>query len=123
MPESTPAPRPERTFTEPWHAQVFALTVALHRAGHFEWTAWAELLGAEIAAADSDDGGEDVYYRHWLAALEKMVVRCGLGDDDALAGLSAVWRNAYEHTPHGAPVEPDAFALTRCLASRPTRAE
>ena len=62
-------------FREPWEAEAFALAVALHRAGTFTWTEWAAALADEIAGAkaagDPDLG--DTYYRHWLAALEKLV--------------------------------------------------
>ena len=62
-------------FREPWEAQAFAMAVALHDRGVFTWSEWAETLGAEIkraqAAGDPDTG--DTYYRHWLAALERIV--------------------------------------------------
>jgi len=29
---------PSPVFEEPWHAQVFAITVALNEAGVFQWT-------------------------------------------------------------------------------------
>lgn len=93
-------------FAEPWQAQAFALTVQLHRDGHFSWTEWAEELGAEIAraggAGDPDDGRS--YYQYWLAALERLVVRRGLASESALAKCKTDWRTAYESTPHGMPV-------------------
>jgi len=38
-------------FAQPWQAQAFAMTLELHRAGHFSWSEWAEHLCAEIAVA------------------------------------------------------------------------
>jgi nitrile hydratase accessory protein len=65
----------EPVFREPWEAQAFALAVALHQQGLFTWSEWAEALATQIATAqaagDADLG--DTYYRHWLAALEKLV--------------------------------------------------
>src|SRR5215475_5878151 len=69
-------------FREPWEAQAFAMVVALQERGLFTWNEWAETLGAEIKAAqqagDPDTGA--TYYRHWLAALERMVAAKGVTD-------------------------------------------
>ncbi len=85
-------------FREPWEAQAFAMTLALHQEGRFSWSEWTEALAAEIAAArargEPDLG--DTYYRHWLAALEKLVGSKGLVGDDELAG-----RRAALDTPAG----------------------
>ena len=94
-------------FREPWEAQAFALAVELSEAGVFTWNEWAETLGAEIkaaqAAGDPDLG--DTYYRHWLAALERLVAnKTPLGPADLKARRDA-WEQAYLETPHGQPVE------------------
>ena len=68
-------------FREPWEAQAFAMAVELNQRGVFTWTEWAAALAAEIkaaqAAGDPDSG--ETYYRHWLAALEKLVGAEGAG--------------------------------------------
>jgi nitrile hydratase accessory protein len=74
-----PIPRDEEgapVFREPWEAQAFAMTLALHERGLFTWNEWAQALGAEIAWAErSGEGacrdGSD-FYRHWLAAAERL---------------------------------------------------
>src|SRR5882724_13437087 len=62
-------------FREPWEAQAFAMALALHAHGLFTWNEWAQTLAHEIkraqAAGDADTG--ETYYRHWLAALERLV--------------------------------------------------
>lgn len=67
-------------FAEPWQAQAFALAVKLSEDGHFTWKEWAAALADELNAADDrgepDDGTH--YYKHWLAALERLVVDKGL---------------------------------------------
>ena len=67
-------------FREPWEAQAFAMTLALHERGVFTWPEWAAALAAEIkraqAAGDPDTG--ETYYSHWLAALEKLVAEKGV---------------------------------------------
>ena len=55
-------------FREPWEAQAFAMTLALHERGLFTWPEWAAALADEIkraqAAGDPDTG--ETYYPHWL---------------------------------------------------------
>ena len=64
-------------FAAPWEAQAFAMVLALHEKGLFTWPEWAAALADEIkaaqAAGDPDTG--ETYYRHWLAALEKIVAQ------------------------------------------------
>lgn len=73
-------------FREPWEAQAFALALALHQAGHFTWPEWVTAISAEIrrAQAGGDPDLGSTYYRHWLAALEKLVVAKALADDGDL---------------------------------------
>jgi len=93
-------------FAGPWQAQAFAMTLALHRAGVFSWGEWAAALGAAIthaqSAGDADDGS--TYYRHWLAALEALVVKKGVSSEASLADRRAAWDQAAHATPHGQPV-------------------
>lgn len=100
----------EPVFAEPWQAQAFAMTLALHRQGLFSWSEWAEALGRQIAAAqaagDADRG--DTYYHHWLAALEALVATKGAGSAAELAHYRHAWAHAAERTPHGQPIELDA---------------
>jgi len=94
-------------FAEPWEAQAFALSVKLSEQGHFTWKEWASTLADELKAAtdrgEPDDGSH--YYHHWLAALERLVTSRGLLDRSALAVRKKAWAEAYEHTPHGMPVQ------------------
>jgi nitrile hydratase accessory protein len=94
-------------FREPWEAEAFAMTLALHERGLFTWYEWSQALGAQICAAqaagDADVG--DTYYRHWLAALETLVAAKGASSSDELACYRSGWRHAAARTPHGRPVE------------------
>ena len=69
----------EPVFREPWEAQAFALAVALHQQGLFTWPEWAATLADEIkrAQATGDPDTGETYYRHWLAALERLVAEKG----------------------------------------------
>ena len=104
-------------FREPWEAQAFAIVVALHQCGLFEWTEWARYLSEAIRQAQAGgdpDTGEN-YYRHWLSALERLVTDKGLAAPLALGALRQAWRVAAEITPHGQPVElsPAVRAISR----------
>jgi nitrile hydratase accessory protein len=94
-------------FHEPWEAQAFAMAVALHERGVFTWGEWATILGAEIkrAQAEGDPDTGTTYYRHWLAALERIVAEKGLTNRSALARYRDAWDHAASRTPHGTPIE------------------
>lgn len=97
----------ERSFREPWEAQAFAMMLALHERGYFTKNEWAAALAAEIEraqrAGDPDTGA--TYYRHWLAALERIVAEKGLTDASALERCRDAWGRAAGRTPHGSPIE------------------
>lgn len=98
---------PEITrFDEPWHAQVFALTVALSEAGRFSWPEWTAAFGATLARhglARELDGGAD-YYAAWLETLERLLASLGLAEPVQVEALRDAWEAAYLATPHGKPV-------------------
>jgi nitrile hydratase accessory protein len=104
---SIPRDRGGPVFREPWEAQAFALAVSLHERGLFTWKEWAATLGEEIkkaqAAGDSDTG--ETYYRHWMAALERLITEKGLSDAHTLARTRDAWEHACARTPHGTPIE------------------
>jgi len=101
-----PANERTPTFNEPWEAQAFAITLALHRQGLFTWDEWANTLGREIkdAQAKGDPDTGNTYYRHWLAAIERIVREKGLTDEATLAHYREAWDRAADRTPHGEPI-------------------
>ena len=97
-------------FREPWEAQAFALVVQLHQRGLFTWNEWAETLSHEIAEVrerGEADTGEH-YYRHWLAALEHLLVEKGVTGDPGLRQrrehLLAHWPSGHDHVARREPV-------------------
>lgn len=94
-------------FREPWEAQAFAMTLALHDKGLFAWREWAAMLGETIkaaqAAGDPDTG--DTYYHHWLATLERMVAQKAVTTQADLASHRDAWQRAAARTRHGQPIE------------------
>lgn len=98
-----PKDEADPTFKEPWEAQAFAIVVKLFEEGHFTWQEWADTLAEEIKTAqeagDPDLG--DTYYRHWLAALERIVAAKGLASASELASRKKAWAEAVDRTPFG----------------------
>ncbi|MBW4710253.1 nitrile hydratase accessory protein [Roseobacter sp. YSTF-M11] len=97
---------PQPVFSEPWHAQVFALTVHLNEAGYFDWPDWATRFGATLKAhglTKELDGGDD-YFVAWLETLEHFLASMGMTDITEIAQIRQAWEEAYLATPHGAPV-------------------
>jgi len=90
-------------FTEPWQAEAFALTVALHERGVFSWSEWAEALSAEVKQPDAAADGHD-YYEHWLRALETLLAAKGVAAPVDVDALSEAWERAAHATPHGKPI-------------------
>src|SRR5580692_4762422 len=89
MAEHAPPAEPERVFSEPWHAHVFAFAVKLSQAGHFTWSEWGEHFGTHLRrAAAADDSAADprpmpevdsaTYYDVWLDTLESLLIQRGL---------------------------------------------
>ena len=101
-------------FREPWEAQAFAMTLALHERGLFSWPEWSEALGLAIKraqdAGDPDTG--ETYYHHWLAALEWLGTDKGATNHQTLHRYRDAWDHAADRTPHGQPIalRPDDFA-------------
>ncbi|MCR9126049.1 MAG: nitrile hydratase accessory protein [Rhodobacteraceae bacterium] len=98
--------RPEPVFGEPWHAQVFALTVHLNETGRFSWPDWAARFSATLAAHGLNkalNGGDD-YFVAWLETLETLLAEDGTADPAEAAAVKDDWARAYLDTPHGAPV-------------------
>jgi nitrile hydratase accessory protein len=93
-------------FHEPWEAQAFAMALALHERGLFTWSEWTAVLGEEIkrAQVEGDPDTGETYYRHWLAALERIVAAKGITDSAALTRCRRAWQRATERTPHGSPI-------------------
>jgi nitrile hydratase accessory protein len=102
LPRNEDAP----VFREPWEAHAFALAVQLQERGLFTSDEWAQALGNEIAAAqragDPDSG--ETYYRHWLRALERLIVAKGAASESGLKETKEAWDRAAKATPHGQPI-------------------
>lgn len=97
---------PEPVFTQPWHGQLFALTVHLNESGCFAWPDWATRFSQTLAAhglAKELDGGDD-YFTAWLETLETLLADLGQAAPGDVEHMRAAWESAYLTTPHGDPV-------------------
>ena len=100
---------PEPVFLQPWHAQVFALTVSLNESGRFTWSDWVARFSAVLAdhgLGRDLDGGDD-YFNAWLATLELILAEDGAAPTPEVNRLRDDWERAYLETPHGAVVRLD----------------
>lgn len=105
MTENIPTP----VFENPWHAQVFAITVALNEAGLFSWPEWAQRFGDTLkhhGRSRDLNGGSD-YFDAWLETLEAILRDRQIAMPEELRMLKSAWTQAYLNTPHGSPVTLD----------------
>jgi nitrile hydratase accessory protein len=101
MPHANRADAP--VFDEPWQAEAFAITVALHERGLFSWPEWAAALSAEVRKPGVAADGSD-YYDCWLRALEKLLAAKGVAAPRDVDLLAEAWQRAAHATPHGRPI-------------------
>jgi nitrile hydratase accessory protein len=97
------APLQDPVFREPWEAQAFAMAVELHQQGAFAWSEFAAALSAELLGTGETQDGHD-YYRHWLTALEKLLVAKTTLTEEERAARYQAWDQAAKATPHGEPI-------------------
>ena len=94
-------------FQNPWHSQLFAITVQLSEKGNFSWKEFVEVFGVTLkkqrSLSKNLDGSRD-YFSCWLNALEEILIIKKISDQDALMSLKEDWTQAYLSTPHGKPV-------------------
>ena len=98
---------PEPAFSEPWHAQLFALTVSLNESGRLDWPDWAAAFSETLhrhGMSRDLDGGND-YFAAWLETLEDLLLKRGIAGSRDLKNLRKAWEDAYLSTPHGQPVK------------------
>lgn len=96
---------PEAVFTEPWEARAFAVAVALCEAGQFQWAEFQRKLIDEIGASEKSGGvtsGGPDYYRHWLAALTRLLEAKGIvGGAELAARIAEVGPPPPSQDPYG----------------------
>ena len=110
-----PGGRPgEMSFDHPWEIRAFALAVAAHTAGEFDWQVFQGALIDAIKDRESSRSvGSDEswsYYEHWLRALEAVMASNGAVDRSALTTRAAeVLAAPPNRNHHKAILEPVAI--------------
>jgi nitrile hydratase accessory protein len=107
-----PGDRDQLTFEHPWELRAFALAVAAHHNGYYDWS---EFQLALIGAIRRWEGDEEQspwrYYEHWLEALETVLSGTGVlkGSelDDRAHTVLTTPRDANHHHARHQPVAVD----------------
>jgi len=102
----------QRAFTEPWEVRAFAMAVAAHHNGQYEWSEFQLPLVDSIKTWEAEGGTEPwSYYEHWLEALETVLAGNGaLSDamlDERTRAVLATPKTANHHEAHREPVAVD----------------
>lgn len=87
-PAALPRWNGELVFEAPWEGRIFAMAVALHEQGLYDWNTFRDALIAEIAHAEAT-GEPSSYYERWLKAFATVLGRCGLLDEQEIASRTA----------------------------------
>ena len=73
--KSISVPKGNEVFSEPWHCELFALTISLHENKVFDWALWTAALGNKLKDKSvSMEDDLDYYYGSWLEALEELIL-------------------------------------------------
>jgi nitrile hydratase accessory protein len=84
--------RPPRTqgslcFANEWERSAFGMALALAKQGYFEWDDFRDELIASIKGWEESHPLDDAswhYYEHWLAALERAILKAGIAAPEEL---------------------------------------
>ena len=94
-------------FQNPWHSQLFAITVQMSEKGNFSWKEFVEVFSETLkkqrSLSKNLDGSND-YFSCWLNALEEILIIKNISNKDTLMLLKEDWAQAYLSTSHGKPV-------------------
>ena len=95
-----------KAFEQPWHAEVFALTVHLSEINLFSWSEWTESLSKQISEVKLRGGiySSDDYYDLWLQALIELISMKGITDAKTILHMQNLWTDAYMNSAHHGPV-------------------
>jgi nitrile hydratase accessory protein len=108
-----PGDRDQLCFEHPWELRAFALAVAAHHNGYYDWS---EFQLALIGAIRRWEDGADAtapwhYYERWLEALETVLsgtgVLAGTELDDRTDAVMSTPRDADHQHAHREPVKVD----------------
>ena len=93
-------------FSDPWQAELFAITLNLYQRGIFDWDDWTECLGRNLKSG-KNKGKDDLtnYFSNWLYALEEKLLEKEVTEINKIKNIENAWRDALSKTPHGQKVK------------------
>ena len=92
-------------FEEPWHAQLFALTINLNDSQIFSWSEWVAVFSRNLNGVEKCNESKTGYFEIWLDSLEEILLEKQKIHPDSLKQVLSDWILAYTVTPHGKPVK------------------
>lgn len=103
----------EVSFEKAWEIRAFALAVAAHQQGQYDWPEFQRALVAAIGRWESADADTPWrYYDRWLEALESVLAEHGVLDpaevDQRTHAVLTTPRDAHHQRAHREPVTVDA---------------
>jgi nitrile hydratase accessory protein len=79
------------SFEHPWELRAFALAVAAHQNGYYDWSEFQLALIGSIRRWEDDEGQAPWrYYERWLEALETVLSGTGVLEDSELDDLADI---------------------------------
>jgi len=102
-PAAPPRSNGELVFSEPWESRAFGMAVSLYEAGMFTWPTFQGALVARISAWESAPARTEPwnYYKHWLAALEDVLVGMRAVSADEVAARAQTLAERIPGHDHG----------------------
>ena len=102
----------EVAFETAWEIRAFALALAAHQSGQYDWPRFRQALIAAIRSwEDAGTGEEWRYYDRWLEALETLLADTGVLDpaelDERTRAVLTTPRNAHHQRARREPVAVD----------------
>ncbi|WP_051927531.1 nitrile hydratase accessory protein [Ruegeria halocynthiae] len=88
---SLPGGTDEPVFREPWEARIFAIVVALHDQGRFDWSVFQKRLIARLNQAEGCTPA-DAYYEGWYAAAQDLIAELDLATEAEVEARANVLR-------------------------------
>ena len=79
--DAPPRNNGELLFRRVWEGRAFGMAIALSKKGHYEWEDFRRELILSIAEWEGNHGDGDPewdYYRQWLLALERQLIKARL---------------------------------------------
>jgi nitrile hydratase accessory protein len=85
--DSPPRANGTLCFANEWERSAFGMALALAKQGYFEWDDFRDELIAAITNWEKTHPLNDAswdYYEHWLAALERAIIKAGIARPEEL---------------------------------------